>query len=580
MWFLTYFLLHLIIYTLIRVEFLVWNWASLRTLSVSEILWAFLNGIRFDLSALAATIGLCYLGLVWLAFYSKLRKAWLLFFVFINGAFYLINIVDIELFNFTARRFSSSSFFLLGEGGVSNLILPYLPLALPSFAILIIYFILAYKLIQKFNYSFKLKNKVIYTFLVLIISVVFSRGGFQLKPLTFVDAKIFNNTFANNLVLNSSFTLLKSASQESLKREHFFEKEELLSYLNQQDIEPVPVLAADKKLNIVILILESFSKEYLDLKNPEATPYFNQLRKSSVDFTKAYANGRRSIEGIAAILSGIPALMDEPFINSQFSANQIIGLGTLLGSHNYNTSFFHAANIGSMHFDSFTKSVGFENHFAIENYPNKNDYDGTWGVFDEPYLKWVCAKFSEFSQPFLSTIFTLSSHQPYVLPKGFDNQFKDDRLPILKTIQYTDYSLAQFMKCAEQQSWYQNTLFIFTADHTGPSLSADADFESRYQVPLVLFSPQKELLKNIDASQYAQHIDVLPTILDILKIEHKNQNYLSRSLLRNGPKVIALYADRQYQLVGDVKDQDNQLKAIQQYFSEGLYDNRLYYPAK
>ncbi len=136
------------------------------------------------------------------------------------------------------------------------------------------------------------------------------------------------------------------------------------------------------------------------------------------------------------------------------------------------------------------------------------------------------------------------------------------------------------MKCAETQPWYQNTIFIFTADHTGPSLNGNADFKSRYEVPLVFFHPDKEKLKGINAGQIAQHIDVLPTILDLLQIENKNKNHLARSLLRSGPKFVALYSDGHYELVGDLKSPESQLKAVQQYFSEGMYDNRLYYPSK
>lgn len=580
MWFLAYFLLHLAFYTLIRAEFLIWNWASLKSLSGTEILWAFLNGLRFDLSALAVTVGLCFLGLLWLPGKSKLQKIWFLFFIVINFIFYVINTADVELFNFTAKRFSSSTLYLVGEGSFAQYIGPYLIPVLFSFCVLGCYAYIAYKFSRRYQYNFSLKNKVLLTFLFLLVSVVFSRGGLQLKPLSFVDAKLFNNTYGNNLVLNTTFTFLKSLGKSSLQRVSHFEKKEMLSLLNTQDIKPISFVSSDKKPNIVIVILESFSKEYLILQNPEATPYLNQLRQKAFDFKNAYANGGRSIEGIAAILSGIPALMEEPFINSEFSANQIIGLGSLLAAQNYHTSFFHAATNGSMHFDRFTKSVGIENYFGLNEYPDQKDHDGSWGIFDEPYLQWACKKLSEFQSPFFSTVFTLSSHQPYNLPDKYRDKFKDERSLILKAIRYTDFSLEQFMKCAEKETWYNNTLFIFTADHTGPFLNADSTFESRYQIPLVFFSPNKQGLKNIDTNQYAQHIDILPTILDILNIEYKNQNYLSRSLLRAGPKVIALYADRHYQLVGDIKNEDKQLKAIQQYFSEGLYDNRLYYPAK
>lgn len=578
MWFLSYFLLHLLVYSLLRLQFFIWNRSSFTDLSGADTAMAFFQGLRFDLSAVAATAGLCLLLLPWLLQNAFLRKFWLWFFVAINSILIIINAADTELFNFTAKRFTSSSFFLVHDAHVSNLVLPYLPLAFTSFLILAGYVITAGWMISRLKLQLILRNKFFVSFAVLICAVVFSRGGFQLKPITFVDAKIYNNTYANNLVLNSSFTLLKSASKSSLQKIGGFSENELLEQLNPQNIEPL--VTEFEKPNVLVLILESFSQEYTELKNPEATPFLNELRKKSADFKNSYANGRRSIEGIAAILSGIPALMEEPFINSEFSANQIIGLGSILNSNGYHTSFFHGADQGTMHFDSFVKSVGIQNHFSQQSYPQQSDYDGTWGIFDEPFLNWACEKYGTFKTPFFSTVFTLSSHQPYKLPRGFDGEFKDGRLEILKSIQYADFSLKNFFECAQKQSWYNNTIFILTADHTGPGLSSNADFLSRYKVPIVIFSPKKAGLEKLDTDQFAQHIDLFPTILDLLKIEIKNRNYLARSLLRPGPKLIALYSDGQYQLTGNVKNPELQLKAVQQYFSEGMYDNRLYYPTK
>lgn len=577
MWFLAYFLLHLIVYSVIRLEFLIWNWASLRTLTPAEILWAFFNGLRFDLSVLAILVGLCFLGLLVLP--KILKKTWIWLFIILNAAFYLLNLGDAELFNFTAKRFAASSVFLFGEGSVGNLVFPYIPLATFSFVVVGVYIYLAHKISSKFTYNWNWKQRASLIFSVLILGVLFSRGGFQHKPLTFVDAKLFNNSYANNLVLNSTFTVVKSIGKKSLQQERYYDDQnEMLTLLNEQDLKLSAIQPA--RLNVIIVILESFSKEYLALENPEAAPYFNQLRKRGVDFKKAYANGRRSIEGMAAILSGIPALMEEPFINSEFSANEIIGLGTLLGAKGYHTSFFHGAANGSMHFDRFSKSVGIEHYFGKNEYPNAKDNDGTWGIYDEPFLQWTCQQLSGFTAPFFSTIFTLSSHQPYNLPEAYKGKFQDERLPILKTIQYTDMSLQKFMECAEKQSWYKDTLFVFTADHTGPDLGAEPTFTTRYEVPLMFFTPAEINLSALDGNQWAQHIDVLPTLLDLLGISYKNKNYLARSLAQSGPKVIALYSDGHYELVGDVTDPERQLKAVRQYFSEGLYDNRLYYPSK
>ncbi len=582
MWFLTYFALHVFIYLVFRLQFLIWNWPALKTLTTSEIFQAFLSGLRFDLSAIALPSLLFALGWVWLGHRSDLKKIWIWLLALINVFFILLNFSDSELLNFTARRFTKSSFFLFSEAKTSNLITPYLGMAIFTLFFIIIYLWIILKIEKKSIPSMNLKKKIITSLGFTMMAVLLSRGGLQVKPLTYVDAKIFNQSYANNLVLNSTFTLFKSFGKPAVERIHFFENEKMLSLLNPQDIPSrfTKNDTANKKMNVVYIFLESFSKEYLELQNPEATPFLNSFRKKAVDFKKAYANGRRSVEGAASLLSGIPALMEEPFINSEFSANQVIGLGTLLTENNYHTSFFHGAKNGSMHFDQFTKSVGIQNYFGESEYPNNDHNDGTWGVFDEPFLKWTCEKLTTFPQPFFTSIFTLTSHQPFKIEAIYADRFKDERHPILKAIRYTDFALEQFMKCAEQQSWYKNTLFIFTADHTGPELQANSSFESRFKVPLVFFHSDPNVLKNLDSNQVAQHIDVLPTLLETLEIPLKNKNYLARSLWQPGPKVVALYTDGQYQLVGDIQDESLQLKAVQQYFSEGLFDNRLYYPAK
>lgn len=579
MWYLSYFLVHLAVYTLLRLEFLVWNWASIKSIGPSGILWAFINGLRFDLSALAATLGIAFIGLLWMSKDNLLRKLWIYSFLALNCFLLFFNVVDIELYSFAAKRFTVSAFFMAKEATVSSVIVPYLPLLIPSMLIIAGFLYFAYKNIKKFKNDLSLKFKVINTVFFLILAVILSRGGLQHKPLTFVDAKIFDNTYANNLVLNSTFTILKSATKKSIQRTRYFSNEEMLSYLNEQPDRRV--VTPQEKLNIVVLVLESFSKEYIKLRNPEVTPFFNSLTEQGVYFENSYANARRSIEGIAAIMSGIPALMEEPFINSEFSANQIIGLGSILEARGYQTAFFHGTNSGSMHFDSFMKSVGIRHHYSANEYPNPKDHDGTWGIFDEPFLNWTCEKLSEHQAPFFSLIFTLSSHQPYKLPDQHVERFKDDRLQILKSIQYTDYSLQKFFECARKQTWFDKTLFILTADHTGPELRTDSSFVSRYEIPTLYYGPKLEWLSLIDKSQFVQQIDIAPSILDILNIEQKNVNYLSRSVLRSAPaKVIALYSDMRYELVGDLKNKENQLKAVQQYFSEGLYDNRLYYPLK
>ncbi len=570
-----YFLLHFAIYVVFRLEFFIWNWPSLKVLSSTQILQAFMLGERFDMAALAATFGLFVLLLIWIERYKVLKIFLFLVFWATNIFLILANSGDIELVNFTGRRFSKASFFLLNDGHISNVITPYLGMALMTFALIILYSFASFHFYKKILIDISFAKKLMSTLCVLIVTVLFFRGGLQHKPFSAVESRIFPEAIANQLILNSTFTLVKSLDKSSLERLHFYDEKKMLGLLNQPAKANVKVPDFNN-YNIVILILESFSKEYMQLKEPEFTPYLNQLANEGVLFNNSFANARRSIEGLGAILAGIPALMEEPFINSEFSTNEFIGLGHTLATKGYHTSFFHGAKNGSMHFDAFAKSVGLQNYFGANEYPNEKDNDGTWGIYDKPFLKWTCSQLSQFKEPFLSTVFTLSSHQPYKLP---DNEFHPEGpLPILKTIHYADSALRQFMACAKEKKWFKNTLFVFTADHTGPSLSPTATFKSKFQIPIIFYSQNAELLKGMEANQPAQQIDILPTLLEALKIEPQKRSFLSKSLWQAGPKIIPLYSDGIYELVGDIFDREEQLKAVRQYFSEGLFDNRLYYP--
>ena len=578
MWISAFFFLHFAIYTAFRLEFLIWNWASLKVLSDSHQAQAFLHGVRFDLAALAAHFGLFVLFLIWLH-KPRIAKIFLFFCLTTVSIFLiLVNSVDVELVNFTGRRFSKASAFLINEGHVANLITPYVGLAVFTFSMLGIYFVAAVYFFRKIQFQLTLKKKIIFSIILVCTSVLLFRGGFQLKPMSAVEARLFPETMANHLVLNSTFTLLKSFNKSSIERVHYFEHEKMLQYLNRS-AEKQKKFPQFKKENVVIIILESFSKEYTRLKNPEFTPFLNQLSKEGVLFENSYANARRSIEGIGAVLAGIPALMEEPFINSEFSSNEFIGLGQVLTEQGYHTSFFHGAKNGSMHFDAFAKSAGIQNYYGETEYPESQDNDGTWGIYDGPFLNWACSKMSSFPQPFMASVFTLSSHQPYSIPPAEKNKHPQGSHPILQSIHYTDQALKNFFSCARNQNWFTNTLFVITADHAGPSLNTDADFKSKFEIPILFYTADRKKIEGLDFKQPAQQIDILPTLLETLHIEQKMVSYLSRSLWHPGPKVIALYSDGVYELAGNISDAENQLKAIRQYFSEGLFDNRLYYPA-
>jgi len=570
----------LALYLLNRLLFLGWNWNQLQGLSLWQLVTSFVHGMRFDLVIVGPFIFLFFVAT--LVSFKKMSHILAALLIVIWTPFLFINFVDIELLNFTGRRFTRASLFLASEGQTSNL-LQYKLLSLMTLCGIVLLIVMSWQgFRQLLNCSQRLsiKQKFASFLVLLILTVVAARGGLQYKPISYVDSKIVDHPYAHQLVLNSGFTFLKSWGQKTFQKEKYFADSDLEKYLNlNPDLYKAHSIIQPEKWNVVLLIVESFSREYL---SAQSMPFTYSLATDGVYFRQAYANGRRSIEGIASILSGIPALMEEPFLNSEFATNDFVGLGHILKNKGYQTSFFHGAQNGSMRFDAFTKASGFDEYFGKNEYLNPADDDGYWGIYDEPFLRFQCQKMNEMKSPFASVVFTLSTHQPFKVPESFEQSYKphqDSELPIQKSFSYFDFALSRYFECAQKQSWFKNTVFVIVADHTGPALNEKkSTFRQKFEIPLIFYSANKQALQGLESNQYAQQIDILPTLNDMLGLDFKKKNQLARSLFDTGKKTIALYTDHYYELVGDTDLGPEHLKAVRQYFSEGLYDNRLYFP--
>ncbi|WP_413560297.1 LTA synthase family protein [Bdellovibrio sp. HCB209] len=618
-------LLLMVFYAVARAEFLVWNWNLFHSKTASDLFWSFFVGMRFDFSA-----AFCGVAPILLLSFFPWPKSWnplwekvtWVGFCLVNVPFLILNLVDTEFINFVGRRFTYDGMFILNEaqGKMLNFVGSYWLLFLINTVIVAVFMYLAWKLVhRKAHVHWQASWKAwsahgAMVFLALAFAVIGIRGGLQNKPISFVNANVFTAPLLNNLVLNSTFTFIKSYGAEEIKHEKYFaDKEPMLKLLNGSFTGSLlEGKRPTKPQNIVIIMLESFGTEYLGpIDGVSRTPFLDSLMKKSLVFENAYANGRRSIEGVAAVMAGIPALMSEPFISSHFTANYFLGLGTLLADKKYSTSFFHGGHNGTMYFDSFMQSAGVEKYYGSREYGNSADDDGVWGIWDEPFLQWMLKQVNGFPQPFMTSVFTLSSHQPFKVPAQYASEFSEGKLPILKTISYTDMSLQKFFAEAEKQPWFKDTLFVVTADHT--SLHYRPEFTNEvgdYQVPLFFYHPSYQFPK-VDSRMVVQQIDVLPTLLDFIGIKQKDENFLGSSIFVPGDKVAVVFNDGIYQLMAQdyrirwalgrsepemfaMSDKNGEkaltepaarkqelvqkLKANIQYFNEGMWDNKLYYP--
>lgn len=516
-----------IAYTICRILFFLFNLNEFEDAPWENIIKAFVYGWRFDfsiiflLNSLFTVMSLLPFSFVGSKEYQFFLKA---LFLFINVPFIFLNLVDVEYFTFRGKRTTAEILSITQD------ILDQSPqLALHYWHIPLIGICIAYLLFRWYP-SFDRKaitdkfSKVLIgciTLPVLGVYFIIIRGGLQLKPIFPNQAFVFTPNVLGNLVLNTPFSLLHTfQSTEIEKVDYFQSKKEMMRHLVVPESGSTKYYAARPvgKPNVVIIILESFSSEYTGFGNPWKgySPFLDSLSSEGLFFSHHMANGTSSMEGLPSVVASIPSLMHEYFITSMYMTIRINGLGGVLKREGYHTSFFHGGTNGTMGFDVFAKNAGFENTFGRNEYPDSKDFDGTWGIYDDKFMQFFCKKLSSFPQPFASCIFTLSSHQPYSIPDALASKFPRGKIPILKSVGYTDYSLKLFFESAKKQPWFNNTLFVITADHTQEKINPRNLF-SDYHVPLLFYCPGA-IPKRLVNDKITEHVDILPSVLDFLNV--------------------------------------------------------------
>ena len=561
-------LLVYVAYGICRATFMICNSNMFQGIETSHIFDLFKAGLIFDSSAICYTNAIVML-LFLLPLYWKETRGFYTFvkwlYVVINSICLSTNLCDLVYFPFTSKRVTFSvlqEFENEDAGQMGNI---FFDQALSHWYLFIVFFVLVAMLWYGYAYPvFEQKSRLIvrtgdiekdnhigyYSVnaialpLFVGLSIGLIRGGFTtaVRPITISNAnKYADNPQEAGAILNTPFSLIRTFDKKPLSLPDYMSKEEALQYYN-----PIhnPSSASygisldteqERPLNVVVLILESFGKQhfgfYNDFHNENGedgikksfTPFLDSLLTDSYTFRYSYSNGRKSIEGMPSILSSIPNFV-EPFFLTPAAMNELSGLARELTlNKGYKSAFFHGAENGSMGFEAFAKSTGFQKYYGRTEYdqdPNYNgekDFDGTWAIYDEEFLQFYCDRMNEMKQPFITSVFTASSHTPYNLPDRYKGHFPVGEDKLQECVAYSDNALRLFFEKAKTQEWYDNTLFVISPDH------ASGFYDSFYNttlgifsVPIIFFSPKLTALKGYDEETIAEQIDIMPTVLGLL----------------------------------------------------------------
>ena len=541
-----------ILYFLARIIYLLENYSYFgQGLSFSHLIEMLGGGLVFDTSAILVT-NIPYIVLMLLPWHRKENNTyqqvckWV--FIVINGLGLAINLCDSVYFRYTMRRTTTTVFSeFSNEGNLGSI---FLTETLHHWYLVIAFVLLIWgmwKLYVKTGLEWKRLRPWSYALTVFLSLAAFApfvvagiRGGFTtaVRPITISNANQYaNRPIEAALVLNTPFSIYRTIGKAVFTVPDYYQNEQEMEAI----FSPVHNLSDSRisgdssdslfsRKNVVILIVESFGREYIGALNKTLengqyrgyTPYVDSLIAKSITFSHSYCNGRKSIDGMPSILSSIPMFV-EPFFLTPASMNHVSGIASILAAEGYQTAFFHGAQRGSMGFQAFSRATGFQDYYGREDYDadtrfgGDEDFDGMWAIWDEPFLQYYATKMSEMKEPFMTAVFTASSHHPYAIPEKYQSRYPEEGIVIHKCIRYTDMAIGKFFEKASREPWFNNTIFVLTSDHT--NLSDHAFYETDlggFCSPIIIYEPGNADRNPMILDKIAQQIDILPTVLGML----------------------------------------------------------------
>ena len=530
-------LLAYVVYFIARMVFLAENWNFYAdNLTWPHFLEMMRGGLMFDTTAILYTNAL-WIVMVLFPLHWKENKTyhnicrWV--FVVVNILTLAVNLVDTVYFRYSMRRTTTTIFQeFQNENNLGGIFWTEMVSHWYFFVLAGLVAWGLWKLYVKSDVS-ELKKRLPVYYPVMLVSllgfvpfcVAGMRGGWtrDIRPITVSNANNYcDRPTETGLVLNTPFSLIRTIGKNNF---------EVIAYYDAKQLEQIytPIHQPQcrhpfMKKNVVVIIIESFGREYIGTYNqdagyPSQTPFTDSLlAHGALTYRYSYCNGRKSIDGMPSILSSIPMFV-EPFFLSPYSVNDVSGLADCLNGKGYETAFFHGAERGSMGFMAFARATKFKEYYGREDFVadprTKGDAEG---ISDEPFMQYMCQKITDMKQPFMTALFTLSSHHPFRVPDAYKDVFKneDPEMEIYPVIRYTDMALQHFFESAKKQPWYENTIFAITSDHTNMTKYQHYRTDiGGFASPVIFYDPSGEMGEGmVDA--IAQQTDIMPTILEYL----------------------------------------------------------------
>lgn len=530
-----------------KIVFYLYNLPIIGDITGEELRTLLVGSFRFDtVSILYINALFIVLSLLPFRFRERgwYRKTLFWYYIVVNTVALAINLGDAIYVRYTQTRFTADEIFFAENDNTLQLIFKF---AGENWYLVVVWIALVAAMTllygRKLTPSTPIRGNTAYytvntAILLAAIPVCIAgiRGGnlkAGLRPIAIPNATLYTiHPGKVNLILSNPFCILRplgesNGSELSFIR-YYDDTEELDSLFTPYHYPAQGDSSSTRGMlegyNVVVMVLESFSAEHSAFLNPDLypdgggyTPFLDSLMREGLTFHRGYANGMKSVGALPSVLASTPSYKTS-FMLLPESLGEGDQLPKIFDRRGYRTLFFNGSLRGSMGFEAYGRLAGIKEFYSMDEYVARHgdaEDDGVWGIWDEAFLDYMGEILDQTPQPFMSTIFTISSHHPFMVPDKYKDMLPKGVTKIQAPVAYTDYSLRKFFEKYADSEWMKRTLFVFTADHVSSERWAE-----KTKTPLGLqhivafmYTPDGSLRGQID--EVFQQIDIMPTVLGL-----------------------------------------------------------------
>lgn len=564
-----------VVLMLCRLAFVLYNTEVLGAIEWSEVPMLLKGALRFD------TVSIIYANCLWLVlsllpFRFRERRLysdmlyWL--YVVVNAVVVVaINMSDAVYFRYTQKRFTAEEIFFADNSNSVWLVIKFL---FENWYLVIYGVLLIVLLAKAYGRNVRpqplLRGVAYYGFSTLLLGATITlavggvRGGFSrmVRPIAVpVAMQYAADGKKANVVLSNPFCIIRTKSGGGIEVPHYFEPKELNRIYSpcHQVADSTAVSLAGR--NVVIFVMESLSAEHSAYLCPEIyaneeqkgyTPFLDALMRDGYTFSRMYANGKRSIQALPSIWSSIPSLK-KPFMLMAESLGESRPMPRILADKGYSTSFFCGSERGSMGFGAYANAAGFARNYSLEDYVQccgRGDFDGYWGIWDDCFLSFMGKEIDGMQEPFLASVFTISSHHPFVVPDEWKECLPEGKTKVHRCVAYADAAIKRFFYENRHKEWFERTVFVFVADHVSSERFAPRSNVLPYDMHIVgfIYTPDGALKGQYEG--VTSQIDIMPTMMGLMGVDEPYFAY-GRDVFGEQPAPCIVIYDNGYKGITD-----------------------------